>query len=408
MRVYSPLNMVYSFRALFLFLLASVINICWAEPLSISLHRMRSPLKHLMINRHEPKYQQLISHLESIKGTSNTVPLFKFLDYEFYGKVLVGHPGQTFKVVFDTSWSDLWIPSILCPYLNPACAPRNKYDSTRSSTYVDVKKKYVRNLGNYNLTGKIACDLVHIGQMNITNQTFGAVDSIPWKEFFFSKADGIFGLSFDTFVTDGITPFIYSLVKQKLIEKQIFSLYMNRDLSSKKGGALLLGDIDKKHFRGNLSYVRVDPRTGFWEIPVDKITVNKHGTIPAQSFCEGGCTSIIDSSTNEIRGPPDDIDTINGLMGARRFLFGRSIVDCGIINTLPHLVIVIGGKNYELKGPDFVQKMNYGPVTVCLSSFSHYDADGPAKWTFGGAFLAKYYTVFDMDQFQIGFAPANL
>lgn len=389
-------------------LLAILIALSSAEPLRIPLHRMRSPLKHLLANAHKPEYKSIINHLESLKGSKNTIPLFKFLDYEFYGNVLIGHPGQTFKVVFDTSWADLWIPSILCSSMNIACAFRNKYDASKSSTYIPVGKKYVRDLGEFNLTGKISCDLVHVGQVNITNQTFGEVDSIPWRDFLFSKADGIFGLSFDTLATDGLTPFMYNLIKQNLIEKQIFSLYMNRDLVTQKGGALLLGDIDEKHYTGNLTYVRVDPRTGFWEIPVDNITVNKQGSKPAQTFCKGGCMSIIDSSTNEIRGPPDEVDIINGLIGARRFLFGRSTVDCGTVQTLPHVVIQIGGLPYKLKGPDFVQKMNYGPVTVCLSSFTRYETEGPAKWTFGGAFLAKYYTVFDMEQFRVGFAPARL
>lgn len=33
---------------------------------------------------------------------------------EYYGVVLLGHPGQTFNVVFDTTWGDSFVPSEYC------------------------------------------------------------------------------------------------------------------------------------------------------------------------------------------------------------------------------------------------------------------------------------------------------
>lgn len=374
-----------------------------SEPISVSLNRLRSPLKTLLAHHDKPQYKEIIQHLESIKDAPHTVPLFKFLDYEFYGEVLIGHPGQRFKVVFDTSWGDLWVPSILCPVLDLACINRNKYDSARSSTHKATGKKFNVNLGKNNITGIISSDLVQIGQINITGQTFGEVMSLPSSEFLFSKADGIFGLGFDgTSVSDGITPFFYNMMKQKTVKKGIFSFYFNRDLSSTKGGALLLGDIDPKHYRGNFTYVRVDPNSGYWQIPVDGAYIKTaQGKIP---FCQGGCKAILDTSTNEIRGPTEEINKINQILKARKFYFNRFIIDCGRITILPHITFVIGKQLFELKGPDFVQKMSWGPITICLSSFTPYEGGG---WTLGGAFMSQYYTTFDVDNYQIGMATAR-
>ncbi|CAH1402528.1 unnamed protein product [Nezara viridula] len=381
----------------------SLIVFVSSEPISISLNRLRSPLKFLLANHEEPRYKKIIQHLEDLKDAPHTVPLFKFLDYEFYGDVLIGHPGQRFKVVFDTSWGDLWVPSILCPVLDIACINKNKYDSAKSSTYKPTGKKFNVNLGSYNITGKISSDLVQIGQINITGQTFGEVMSLPYQEYLFSKADGIFGLSFDAAaVSDGITPFFYNMIKQKTVKKEIFSFYFNRDLSTDKGGALLLGDVDPKHYRGNFTYVRVDPRSGYWQIPVDGVYLKT--SQGKTQFCKGGCKAIFDTSTNEIRGPTEEIHQINQLLKARRFYFNRFIIDCGRVPMLPHITFVIGKQLFELKGPDFVQKMSWGPVTVCLSSFTPYEG---GSWTLGGAFMSQYYTLFDMENYQIGLAIAR-
>lgn len=52
--------------------------------------------------------------------------------------------------------------------------------------------------------------------------------------------------------------------------------------------------------------------------------------------------------------------------------------------------------------------MTYGPVKICLSSFSRYESDGKAKWVFGGAFMSRYYTVFDMEKIRVGFGRSDL
>lgn len=91
--------------------------------------------------------------------------------------------------------------------------------------------------------------------------------------FIFNKMDGVLGLGLKF---GDYNPFIYYLLKNKNITRALFSIYMNRDRQSNRGGDIYLGSIEPRHvYNKNLSSIVYLPVTSyaFWQFNIDKYRV---------------------------------------------------------------------------------------------------------------------------------------
>lgn len=330
--------------------------------------------------------------------TSNDVPVIPlndFSDTQYYGNIEIGTPPVTFKVVFDTGSSNVWVPSSKC--FSMSCLLHNRYNSAKSSTYQKDGRPLNITYGSGGITGFLSQDIVSVGPVKVKNQIFGEVTSESGLSFLFAKMDGIVGMAFASISVDGVTPLFDNMVNQSLVEKNMFSFFLSQTAGS-TDSAMLLGGTDPKYYTGPMNYVPLTNKT-YWEIKIDDIKVG--------GGSEGGCTgssvchAAVDTGTSLIAGPIRDIAPIVDKV--------HVFQDCSNIGQLPNVDFVLNGKTFTLTPKDYVINITAFGQSECMSGFLPINL--PPRlgkfWILGDVFLAKYYTEFDAANSRVGFAVSN-
>ncbi|XP_050057951.1 lysosomal aspartic protease-like isoform X2 [Aphis gossypii] len=335
------------FLLLFYFLYCTI-----AEETNIyrmKLIRRKSPLQMLI---KDPHYMRKLN-IQKIPPTNENITLFKYMDSEYYAEILVGKPGQKFSVIFDTTWSDMWLPSKLCSdIIYPICGKKNRYDPDISSTHKFIDPTPFNVDG---LVGNLTCDTIRLGHLNVTDLIFAEIIGIQnLTQYQFMHADGVIGLGYNTMARTTNNTFFYKLLDDKKIIKPIFSVYMNRDETTTKGGTIFLGGVEPKHIKGETTYVPVVQKN-YWQIEMNQFSVLINKTY-AKTFCDQGCQVILDTSSNQIGVPTNYVAAINYLVKATLYLYNRYEVNCSLVNKLPKITINIGSRDFHLSGRHYIQK----------------------------------------------------
>jgi len=317
-------------------------------------------------------------------GDGNQVIFQNFQDAQYYGPMTIGTPPQKFNVIFDTGSSNLWVPS------KTAFMPlnfHNKYDNTKSSTYVKNGTSFAIQYGSGSLTGFVSQDTVTMGGVTIKNQLFAEATKEPGLAFKVGKFDGILGMAFQSIAVDGMEPAWYSAVG----DQKLFGVYLGG--TSGVGGEMTLGGTDSAHYTGDLTYVPVS-RPKYWQISVDSFSIGNLSKV------EG----IVDTGTSLLVAPPDVVSAFGKKIGATLVAGKEWTLDCSKVAGLPDLDIMIGGKNFPLKGSDYVLNVS----GQCLLGMMGMDLSREGlSLILGDVFIRKYYTVFDQGKSRVGFATAK-
>ncbi|XP_030416453.1 cathepsin D [Gopherus evgoodei] len=289
--------------------------------------------------------------------------------------------------------------SIATSWTSP-CLIHHKYDSSKSSTYQKNGTAFAIHYGTGSLSGFLSQDAVGIGDLVVKDQIFGEATKQPGITFIAAKFDGIMGMAFPKISVDKVTPFFDNVIQQKLVDKNIFSFYLNRDPSAQPGGELLLGGTDPKYYTGDFKWVNVS-RKAYWQIHMDELDVANGLTL-----CKGGCEAIVDTGTSLITGPTKEVKALQAAIGAKPLIKGQYVIPCDKVSSLPVVTLMLGGKPFELTGEQYIFKVSVQGETICLSGFSALDIPPPGGplWILGDVFIGPYYTVFDRDNDSVGFA----
>jgi len=219
----------------------------------------------------------------------------------------------------------------------------------------------------------------------------------PGLAFAFGKFDGIFGLGYDTISVLGVVPPFYSLVNQKLIDEPVFGFYLAQADGS-TGGQMTLGGVDSNHYEGELEWHDVR-RKGYWEIDLNKIRLGD------EEVDFDGSGAVIDTGSSLIVLQTALAEMINKQIGAKKNYAGQYTIECDAVASLPDFSFFFGKKEYKLSGSDYV--LNAGGS--CISGFMGMDFPESLGdlWIVGDVFLRKFYSVYDLGNDRVGFAPAK-
>lgn len=310
------------------------------------------------------------------------------------------------QVIFDTGSSNLWVPSKKCKFTNIACLLHNKYDSRKSSTYVNNGTNFEIRYGTGSMTGFLSTDTVTVAGLAITNQTFAEAVTEPGITFVAAKFDGILGLGFQTISVDGVPIVFDNMVKQGLVQQPIFSFYLNRDPNGKVGGEIIFGGSDPNFYQGDFTYAPLT-KLGYWQFQLHGILIeNQSDNKIVGHICESGCEAIADTGTSLIAGPQDQVDHLNKALGAIGPIKGIYIFNCNATSSLPKIIFQIQGKQFPLTPDQYVFKQSTMGQQICISSFIALPIKIPL-WILGDVFIGNYYTEFDYGNKRLGFAPTK-
>ena len=324
------------------------------------------------------------------------VPLTNYMNAQYFGTIHLGTPAQPFKVIFDTGSSNLWVPSKKCRSIT--CWRHKRYDATKSTTHVANGTQFAIKYGTGAASGYISNDVLTMpGDLKLTVD-FAEATKTPGLVFFFAQFDGIFGLAYPSIAVQRVTPPIHRMVEQGLLDRAMFSFYLNRaGLGSHQTGMLTLGGVDRQYYEGDFTHVNVT-RQAYWEVAMDRVQLGDHDLGIAHG-------AAIDTGTSLIAVPTSEAVKINTILGATRLPTGQYMLNCSLIPTLPTLTLTFAGQPFPLQAHDYI--LNLGGQ--CISSFVGMDIPAPAGplWIVGDAFLRAYYTVYDLESNTVGFAKAK-
>ncbi|KAM3871606.1 pepsin A-like [Diretmus argenteus] len=310
-------------------------------------------------------------------------------DMAYYGVVSIGTPPQSFKVVFDTGSSNLWVPSVYCT--SPACKNHAKFNPQQSSTFKWENQALNIQYGTGSMKGFLASDTVQVGGVTVANQVFG-ISEVEAPFMVGMQADGILGLAFQSLAADDVVPVFDNMVKQNAVSQPLFSVYLSSN--AQQGSEVAFGGIDSSHYTGQVTWIPLTSAT-YWQIKMDSVTVN--GQTVA---CNGGCQAIIDTGTSLIVGPTNDIKNLNSRVGASYNNYGEAVVDCQNIQSMPEVTFTLNGHAFTIPATAYATKNYYD----CNTGFGQGGSD--QLWILGDVFIREYYSIFDTRTQQIGLAKS--
>ncbi|KAI9028887.1 aspartic peptidase domain-containing protein [Phycomyces nitens] len=423
--------------------LVTAATIAHADSPVIRFPLIRSPIR---LNPLEAARQR---HANILKRNAPTGRLYNDQSSQYLIEVGVGTPAQKFTVTFDTGSADLWIPSSKCP--SQSC-PFSRFNESKSSTFRSLDERFGIQYGIGSVNGTYATDTVTVAGVSIKNQQFGLAKTT--EEILALPADGntssvygngILGMGYPALTaatTENETPynpFVFNLVQQKLIEKPIFSVYLNSATKEGWAGEVMFGGVDQSKYQGEIQYLPVAGLTSkngngspgadstyyYWMVYGQGITVHS-GLKDHDWKLKSAGGFILDTGTTLTYLPLNiATDIASSLAGEDGYKVDRQsgviLIECSAANSNGTVELLMSQSSQNTQNPvilsvpasELVIPIDGDTVETsqtCLfgiaPTMTTNTGIGSNMFLIGDSFLRSAYLVFDLGQNQIGLATS--
>nr|AAB53228.1 pregnancy-associated glycoprotein 7 [Ovis aries] len=361
----------------------------------VPLRRLKTMRKTLsgnnMLNNVLKEYPYRLPQISFRDSNVTILPLRNMKDIFYVGNITIGTPPPEFQVVFDSTSSDLWVPSIF--WNSSTCSTLVRFKHRQSSTFRTTNKTFWITYGAGTMKGVVAHDTVRIGDLVSIDQPFGL--SMAEYGFMDRRFDGILGLNYPR-QSCSKTKWIFDKLKsQGAISEPVFAFYLSKD--EQEGSVVMFGGVDHTYYKGELNSLPL-VKADDWSIHVDRISMRREVIA-----CSDGCDALLDTGASFIHGPGRLIDDIQKLIGSEQRDF-KHYISCSAVNTLPSIIFTINGINYPVPAQAYILK---GSTGHCYTAFrAKRVRTSTESWVLGDVFLRLYFSVFDRGNDRIGLAPA--
>jgi len=191
-----------------------------------------------------------------------------------------------------------------------------------------------------------------------------------------------------------------------MITKRVFSFSLGgQDESS----SILFGDYDLERNAkpgSVLSWVPLED-DHYWTIGISQAKLGNY------TFDLDTNQAIVDTGTSYILMPANDFDEFRKVIEPGRSCYidsgNTGLFTCRCwtetYSDFPDFHIRLGdGKDYRIPASSYVTRQNF---KCYFKVVPQHLVDTTPFWILGDAFMLNYYTVFDLDQQRVGFAPSN-
>ena len=331
-----------------------------------------------------------------------SIPLNGYLS-QYVGEISIGTPPQTFTVLFDTGSCNTWVFSSECETIT--CTRHRRFDPRISNTYRHNGTELSVRYGSGDIQSIYGRDDFMLGNVLVRDQTFAQVYSTRGSTFLTSILDGIVGLALPKMSVASVSPLFDTMMRNKLLPKDMFAVYLSRELNGTKS-ALLMGsdgsDEERDLYHPPLRWSKVQSEL-YWEVKIDAIYVGNKDTGICGITYGKECVAAVDTGTSLLAAPSRDV----------RALHENLFVDpdCVDVDRLPSLTFSLAGDvNVTLRPADYVLRATrHNNQDVCFAGVMPMDVPPPRGplWVFGDVFLRAFFTVFDRENMRIGFARSR-